>query len=215
MLTLHAPPLRLGRIERPAAAHRLVLRIRGPRVVLRERFSRLTMREFMRVIGVPANAGVQYVHELHLQTSTRPPAGSPGMTPTATVLRSVTHTVARETRRIERLHVQTVGERIRVEHAPERSRAAAPVRRRSVAAHTRAPVRLAPSAEAAPTAHASQPPAATSAPIGLVVAADPALPTPTPLAAPPRSPSVEEIAERVLRLIERRARAQRERLGRL
>ena len=65
MLTLHAPPLRLGRIERPAAAHRLVLRIRGPRVVLRERFSRLTTREFMRVIGVPANARVQDVHELH------------------------------------------------------------------------------------------------------------------------------------------------------
>jgi hypothetical protein len=215
LLTVHAPPLRLGRIVRPAAAYRLVLRIRGPRVVLRERFSRLTTREFMRALGVPASARVQDVHELHVHTSTRPPVGSPGMTPTATALRSVTQTVARETRRIERLHVQTVRERIRVEHAPERSRAAAPVQRRSVAARTRAPVRLAPPAEAVPTAHPSQPPTAASGPIGLVVAAGPALPTPTPLAAPSRSPSVEEIAERVLRLIERRARAQRERLGRL
>jgi hypothetical protein len=37
------------------------------------------------------------------------------------------------------------------------------------------------------------------------------LPTPAAVLAPP--PSVDEIADRVLRIIERRARAQRERLG--
>src|SRR5262245_58919994 len=215
-LTLQAPPLRLGRIVRPAERHRLVVRIRRPRVMLREHFSQLTTHELVRATGVPAGARAADVHEHHVHTSTRPPVGAPGTTQTATALRPVTQARARETRRIERLHVQTVRERIFVEHASERARPAA-AQHRSVAARTRAPVRRARPAGTAPPGHPSQLPTATRSPIGPVVAAEPAPSTPTParLATPPRSPSVEEIAEHVLRLIERRARAQRERLGRL
>jgi hypothetical protein len=203
--------LRRGRIARPVAARRLVLRISRSRLVLRERVSRTTTRNLVRAVSVPVKTRVQSVRVLHGHTVSRLPAEPPRTAPAATALqppdRPVTRMVVRETRRIDRLHLQTVRERTRVAHAPDRSRACV----RSDQRPTRAVARLGPPA---PAADLAPPAAATSAPLSVVAAADPVPPTPAP-AEPSRSPSVEEIAERVLRLIERRARAQRERLGRL
>ena len=218
MLTLQGPPLRLGLVSRAVGAHRLVLRVGRPRLVLRERLCQATTRELVRAVAVPFTAGFQVVREFHVHTSGGLPADLPRTAPAATALRPVnrpvTRTVAHESGRVERLHVQTVRERIRVEHASGRSRAGARAHQRSVATRMRAPVRLSPPVEVVPAAHQAQQPTATSAPVSPVAAADPSLAALPPVA-PPRSPSVEEIAERVLRLIERRARAQRERLGSL
>jgi hypothetical protein len=214
---LRGPPGRFARSARPAAPRRFVLRVRGPRLVLRERFIRTTTtRELVRALAAPTTPGFEIVRELHVHAGRLPsdsPRTSPALRPAE---RPLTQTVVREIRRAERLRVQTVRERIRVEHITERGQAPAQAQPRNVDARTRGPVRVTPPADAVPTDHRAPPSAAASAPpIGLVAAAGPVLPALAPPAAPPRPPSVEEIAERVLRLIERRARAQRERLGRL
>jgi hypothetical protein len=121
--------------------------------------------------------------------------------------------VLRDLRRIERLVVRRERERTRVERIHPSAKATsvtrpgtAAVARPATVASPQPPLPR-PAAARAPAVHAA-PESAAGTP--RTAAAEDVAPR---AAAAPGAPDVDEIAERVIRLIERRARAQRERLG--
>jgi hypothetical protein len=166
----------------------------------------IAVREHRTVVEIPgarAHEGVRAIASRDRRRDPPPERGSRSL--------GVLH----DLRRIERLVVGPGRERTRVERiqapavaATAEPRATAAIARPVAAASTAAPAARA----AASRAGARHAPLDGTAQVPPRAAAleDTAAP---PAAGRPEPPDVDEIAERVIRLIERRARAQRERLG--
>lgn len=211
---VQAVPLRFGRRDRTPARPRLVLRALRQRVIVRRPIFPVTTREVVRAISLPPGAGSKVARKRNTHSITTRVGGLARAAAPASRRRSprlTMRTVVRDARRVERVHVRTVRERLQVEHCRERLHTDAGGDQRPIVARAKVAVRSGSPTEAAPTSLQTQP-AASANPPSPSLGGERDLSGPR-RAAPQRPPSVDEIAERVLRIIERRARAQRERLG--
>ena len=208
-------PRRFGRHDRAIARPRLSLRAVRQRLAVGERIGQAPMGRIIKIISAPAGTHARVIrphqtHIVNLQVVASPSgrASEASRRGHAEQVRVTT----RDIRRIERLHARTVRERLQIERVVERSPARA--HPNSSVVRSRAPVNSGPRADSVPDEHRPQPtPARENAYITPLREVERLTSANAP--APPPPGDIEDIAERVLRVIERRARAQRERLGSL
>ena len=208
-------PRRFGRHDGDIARPRLSLRVVRQRLTVRERMGQAPRRRIIKIISAPAGAQARVIRPRQTRIFNLQVVESPSGRASEASRRGHARHVrvsARDVRRIERLHVRTVRERLQVERIVEQSTARA--HPNGSVARSRAPMSSGPPADSVPDGHRPQPrpdgESAHTAPLREVERL-----TSAHAPAPPPPPDIEDIAERVLRVIERRARAQRERLGSL
>ena len=212
-----SPALRFGRRDRALGGPRRLLRVPGRRTVLRQAMFRVTTNEVVRVLGPPAPPGLGHARASHSRHARSPPASSTPATP--------------RDRSTPRAAVAADPDG-RAGCSPRRT---APRANDARAHRCRTCPRAAARGSRWRSGHGCRPQAGALT-VKLTAAdgsdairlASGRRSTSLPRVGPPRPgrirlrrrrlrrhevASVEEIAERVLRIIERRARAQRERLG--
>jgi hypothetical protein len=212
---LGPPTRRFGRRDRSLARPRLTPRAVCRRTIVRERMCQAAAREVVKAIAPPRSLRLRVVREhqvhtssLHVVESLR---GTPSESPRQPAVRPAMRMIVRDIRHDEQLHERTFHKHSRLERAGERPQGG--THTHTVVVRSRTPVRSGLARDSAQDFHRGQPDPQADTPAGLSPEADRKVSNRPPVFSAP--PSVEEIAERVLRVIERRARAQRERLGSL